>query len=230
MALQGSSAGPSRPSSTTGSRMPRPSIAHYTRSASGSRLAQHATALPAPVSAPEPARATTLTDKDIDERVSSSVHYLCKRCLLSSQIARAVEAEVARRLEARLKEEDERRAREEEDRRAKEEEERLVREEEERRQMEEHVRARENGESPKELEIELRARLEELEQKLYVEPGCSRSQSDDCFLHSDNSSQEVQMVDVLSPVDKKRTGRAYVALARSHSEKYVYCVLSWCYD
>ena len=29
------------------------------------------------------------------------------------------------------------------------------------------------------------------------------------------------MVDVLSPVSRKRTGRAYVALARSHSQKYV---------
>jgi kinesin family protein 22 len=33
------------------------------------------------------------------------------------------------------------------------------------------------------------------------------------------------MADVLSPVSKKRTGRAYVALARAHSEK---CVRSVC--
>lgn len=30
------------------------------------------------------------------------------------------------------------------------------------------------------------------------------------------------MVDVLSPVSRKRTGRAYVSLARSHSEKYTH--------
>lgn len=39
------------------------------------------------------------------------------------------------------------------------------------------------------------------------------------FRRRDNSSQEIEMVDVLSPVSRKRTGRAYVALARSHSEK-----------
>ena len=31
----------------------------------------------------------------------------------------------------------------------------------------------------------------------------------------------MQLADVLSPVSKKKTGRAYVALARAHSEKYV---------
>jgi kinesin family protein 22 len=31
----------------------------------------------------------------------------------------------------------------------------------------------------------------------------------------------VQLADALSPVSKKKTGRAYVALARAHSEKYV---------
>ena len=39
--------------------------------------------------------------------------------------------------------------------------------------------------------------------------------------NSDECSKEVQLVDVLSPVSRKRTGRAYVALARSHSEKQV---------
>ena len=29
-------------------------------------------------------------------------------------------------------------------------------------------------------------------------------------------------IEVMSPVSKKKLGRAYVALARSHSEKYVY--------
>ena len=30
----------------------------------------------------------------------------------------------------------------------------------------------------------------------------------------------MQLVDLLSPVSKKKTGRAYVALARAHSEKW----------
>ncbi|TDL18799.1 kinesin-domain-containing protein [Rickenella mellea] len=35
----------------------------------------------------------------------------------------------------------------------------------------------------------------------------------------DRGNKEMQLADVLSPVSKKRTGRAYVALARAHSEK-----------
>ena len=38
---------------------------------------------------------------------------------------------------------------------------------------------------------------------------------------SDRDAQEVQLADVLSPVSKKRTGRAYVALARAHCQKFV---------
>jgi len=38
---------------------------------------------------------------------------------------------------------------------------------------------------------------------------------------SERGSKEAQLADVLSPVSKKKTGRAYVALARAHSEKYV---------
>lgn len=38
---------------------------------------------------------------------------------------------------------------------------------------------------------------------------------------SERGSKETQLADVLSPVSKKKTGRAYVALARAHSEKYV---------
>ena len=37
----------------------------------------------------------------------------------------------------------------------------------------------------------------------------------------DRDAQEVQLADVLSPVSKKRTGRAYVALARAHCQKFV---------
>lgn len=37
---------------------------------------------------------------------------------------------------------------------------------------------------------------------------------------SERGNKEIQLADVLSPVSKKKTGRAYVALARAHSEKY----------
>lgn len=140
--------------------------------------------------APPAPKTVTLTDKEIDER-----------------IARAVEAEVARRLEERERE----RAREEEARR----------EEEVRRLAKEEVKREEKrmGKAPAHEPLpsgtltpllrrqedveggELKKRLEELEQKF------------------EHSSREVEMVDVLSPASRKRTGRAYVALARSHSEK-----------
>ncbi|KAL5496032.1 hypothetical protein ACEPAH_3125 [Sanghuangporus vaninii] len=51
------------------------------------------------------------------------------------------------------------------------------------------------------LDNELKRRLAELEQKY------------------EQNSREVQLADVLSPTSKKKTGRAYVALARAHSEK-----------
>ncbi|KAJ6609058.1 P-loop containing nucleoside triphosphate hydrolase protein [Mycena sp. CBHHK59/15] len=53
----------------------------------------------------------------------------------------------------------------------------------------------------KDLDDELKARLQELERKF------------------ERGNKEVQLADVLSPVSKKKTGRAYVALARAHSEK-----------
>ncbi|EJC98206.1 kinesin-domain-containing protein [Fomitiporia mediterranea MF3/22] len=143
-----------------------------------------------------------MTEEEIDER-----------------IARAVEIEVARRLEER-----ERR-----------------REEEERKEVEKQVLATTEEESHpstpdvilsdemtrpalapappaalstlpsgvltpllrrhEDLDNELKRRLAELEQKY------------------EQSSREVQLADVLSPTSKKKTGRAYVALARAHSEK-----------
>ena len=39
---------------------------------------------------------------------------------------------------------------------------------------------------------------------------------------SERGNKETQLADVLSPVSKKKTGRAYVALARAHSEKLVF--------
>lgn len=43
--------------------------------------------------------------------------------------------------------------------------------------------------------------------------------SADMIFISERGNKEVQLADVLSPVSKKKTGRAYVALARAHSEK-----------
>jgi hypothetical protein len=37
----------------------------------------------------------------------------------------------------------------------------------------------------------------------------------------ERGTKETQLAEVLSPVSRKRTGRAYVALARAHSEKFV---------
>ncbi|KAF8191738.1 kinesin-like protein, partial [Pholiota molesta] len=53
----------------------------------------------------------------------------------------------------------------------------------------------------KDLDDELKTRLQELERKY------------------ERGSKETALADVLSPVSKKKTGRAYVALARAHSEK-----------
>ena len=44
----------------------------------------------------------------------------------------------------------------------------------------------------------------------------------DLAYSSERGNKETQLADVLSPVSRKKTGRAYVALARAHSEKFVY--------
>lgn len=44
-------------------------------------------------------------------------------------------------------------------------------------------------------------------------------ETDVADVDSERGNKEVQLADVLSPVSKKKTGRAYVALARAHSEK-----------
>lgn len=46
------------------------------------------------------------------------------------------------------------------------------------------------------------------------------------ILGSERGNKEMQLADVLSPTSKKKTGRAYVALARAHSEKYIYSIIS----
>ncbi|KAF5310938.1 hypothetical protein D9619_008254 [Psilocybe cf. subviscida] len=130
-----------------------------------------------------------MTEKEIDERISKAVEA-------------AVEAEVTRRLAERE------RQRAEEEERAR----------EAARREEGHV-ARPRSRSPtkenalpsgvltpllkrhKDLDDELKGRLQELERKY------------------ERGTKETALADVLSPVSKKKTGRAYVALARAHSEK-----------
>lgn len=135
-----------------------------------------------------------LTEKDIDERIS-----------------RAVEAEVARRMKEKEREwqEEQRRVMEEAKEAAKEE----AKEAEMRRRRESAMEGRDGDMSlpsgvltpilkkHRDLDDELKMRLLELEKKF------------------ERGNKETQLADVLSPVSKKKTGRAYVALARAHSEK-----------
>ncbi|KAJ6557848.1 P-loop containing nucleoside triphosphate hydrolase protein [Mycena capillaripes] len=128
---------------------------------------------------------------------------------IDARIARAVEAEVARRLEERERE--------------REKELELEREKEKEAGSSRHrtkspkknsvshspkTKARElpPGLSPllkrhKDLDDELQARLAELERKF------------------ERGNRDTGLADALSPVSKKKTGRAYVALARQHSEQ-----------
>ncbi|KAG6902157.1 hypothetical protein C0995_003631 [Termitomyces sp. Mi166 len=142
-----------------------------------------------------------LTEKEIDERIS-----------------KAVEAEVARRLEERERQ------------REKEEQERHARERELESQQPTSSATQTKPQSPKkeqtlppgvltpllkrhkDLDNELKTRLQELERKLQVVRV-------DIDRYSERENKEAQLADVLSPVAKKKTGRAYVALARAHSEK-----------
>ncbi|KAL5523354.1 hypothetical protein ACEPAF_1621 [Sanghuangporus sanghuang] len=140
-----------------------------------------------------------MTEEEIDER-----------------IARAVEIEVARRLEERE------RRREEEERKEIEKQLLEVVQEEDSHRSTPDVVLPEDITRPttsatcsslpsgiltpllkrhEDLDNELKRRLAELEQKY------------------EQNSREVQLADVLSPTSKKKTGRAYVALARAHSEK-----------
>lgn len=43
--------------------------------------------------------------------------------------------------------------------------------------------------------------------------------TDRFLIYSDQGHKEVSLAGVLSPVSKKKTGRAYVSLARAYSEK-----------
>ncbi|KXN84644.1 Kinesin-like protein KIF22 [Leucoagaricus sp. SymC.cos] len=132
-----------------------------------------------------------LTEKDIEEK-----------------IMKVVEAEVAKRLAVeREKDEEERKAREKEEaeRRA------MENELEKTNQVQQHSPSKSASlpsgvltpllKKHKDLDDELRARLQELERKL------------------EQGHKETSLAGVLSPVSKKKTGRAYVSLARAYSEK-----------
>ncbi|KAH0826644.1 P-loop containing nucleoside triphosphate hydrolase protein [Lanmaoa asiatica] len=122
---------------------------------------------------------------------------------IDERIARAVEAEVARRLKER-----EDREREEQARLEQEKENLALREksDDERRQAQVNPKLPPGVLTPlltrhRDLDDQLRARLAELEEKY------------------ERGNKELQLADVLSPTSRKKTGRAYVALARAHSEK-----------
>ncbi|KAJ6478809.1 kinesin-domain-containing protein [Mycena vitilis] len=128
---------------------------------------------------------------------------------IDARIARAVEAEVERRLEERERE----RERELELEREKEKEKKAGSSRHRTRSPHKESPLAKGRELPpgltpllkrhKDLDDELQARLAELERKF--ERGSSRG--------------DAGLADVLSPVSKKKTGRAYVALARQHSEQ-----------
>ncbi|KAJ7204506.1 kinesin-like protein [Mycena pura] len=130
---------------------------------------------------------------------------------IDARISRAVEAEVARRLEEREKEME----REQEQQRQRE------RELENERERQMAGPSQHKSGSPKvkkqefsralssllkhhkDLDDGLEARLKQLERKF------------------ERGSKEVDLADMLSPVSKKKTGRAFVALARSHQENHL---------
>ncbi|KAH7919038.1 kinesin-domain-containing protein [Leucogyrophana mollusca] len=147
-----------------------------------------------------------LTDREIDER-----------------IARAVEVEVARRLKEREDEYERERERErekEEQRRADEdfekqrlrdelEQHRMLAESDKQRDVDDHHLSSDDHASSRhrDLDDELKARLTELEEKF--ERGAQ----------AQTGVQAGVQGTVLSPVSRKKMGRAYVALARANSEK-----------
>ncbi|KAF7763860.1 hypothetical protein Agabi119p4_8397 [Agaricus bisporus var. burnettii] len=130
---------------------------------------------------------------------------------IEDKITRVVEAEVAKRLAVeRQKDEEERKVKE-----AKEKEEAEKRELERRKEEDVQGTPTKKGmqlpipsglltpllKKHRDLDDELRARLHDLEKKL------------------EQGQKETSLASSLSPISKKKTGRAYVALARAHSEK-----------
>lgn len=135
--------------------------------------------------------------------------------------------EVARRLEEREREREKDREKDEEERRAREDHGSGSGRHKSRSPKKEHTLP--SGvltpllKRHKDLDDELKTRLQELEKKLcaYLSFTWLLLETDPVSrLGSERGNKEVQLADVLSPVSKKKTGRAYVALARAHSEKY----------
>ncbi|KAK7044906.1 kinesin-like protein [Favolaschia claudopus] len=127
---------------------------------------------------------------------------------IDARIAKAVEAEVARRMEEKEKERQRELEEEKERERAKEKEAGSSRQRTKSPKRSPKTKARDlpAGLTPllkrhKDLDDELQSRLAELERKF------------------ERGNGDAGLADVLSPVSKKKTGRAYVALARAHSEQ-----------
>ncbi|KAL0579719.1 hypothetical protein V5O48_002283 [Marasmius crinis-equi] len=137
---------------------------------------------------------------------------------INDRISKAVEAEVARRLEererARIKEEEERAAAEQAAREASGSGSGTPSRKRSTRSKSRSPRKEEAQAQPippgvltpllkrhKDMDNELQSRLQELEKKY------------------ERGDKEAKLVAALSPVSRKKTGRAYVALARAHSEK-----------
>ncbi|KAJ8594963.1 kinesin-domain-containing protein [Rhizopogon salebrosus TDB-379] len=135
----------------------------------------------------------------MEESGSSSMMMQLSDKEIDERIARAVEAEVARRLKER-----EELARQEKENIALQ---KKLQEEREEEKLKEEDQSLPTGvpaslmAQHRNLDDELRARLTELEEKY------------------ERATKELQLADVLSPVSRKKTGRAYVMLARAHSEK-----------
>ncbi|KDQ53292.1 hypothetical protein JAAARDRAFT_137340 [Jaapia argillacea MUCL 33604] len=130
---------------------------------------------------------------------------------IDARIAKMVENEVTRRLEEKERERADK-AKAEEERRVKEQE--LQQREEVRSSTPPAVQSEGSSQTllpsgvltpllkrHEDLDVELRSRLQELEKKF------------------ERDNKEIRLADVLSPVSRKKTGRAYVALARAHSDK-----------
>ncbi len=76
----------------------------------------------------------------------------------------------------------------------------------------------------KDLDNELHARLKELEKKLFVLSSFGEVYSSYVAQFSESGKGEMALAETLSPAARKKTGRAYVALARAHSDQ---CVASF---
>ncbi|KAF9225788.1 kinesin-domain-containing protein [Gyrodon lividus] len=174
------------------SRGPRPSRVP--------RISGIGTGLAPPLTVGARSRSRPSSSAAISEKSETLVQLTDKE--IDERIARAVEAEVARRLKER-----EDREREEQEK------ENLALKQRQAAEVEK-VKLQPQAEPKlppgvltplltrhRDLDDQLQARLAELEEKY------------------ERGNKELQLADVLSPGSKKKTGRAYVALARAHSEK-----------